>query len=260
LKLLYRARYLLLLIHGEMHPEVALIDSNIGLILHAVGQYNLSLQFLEKSLALNIKFFGEISLKVALSYHLVARTQSCMGDFRGALKNEKETFTIYKAQLGPEHEKTKEADECLRHLTQQAVVMAKKISEAFTGRGTMGVPPIQIQTPSMTSVLELLNIINGILYVQITPQEIERVRQELEKGHAKALEEKKDETEIKNEAIDEKSEDKLIRETEEKCDLSESTETLKENNKESSPVTEFKSKESSPSTECRSEDDETASR
>ncbi|XP_068246092.1 clustered mitochondria protein homolog isoform X1 [Palaemon carinicauda] len=196
LKLLYRARYLLLLVHGEIHPEVALVDANIGLILHAVGQYSLSLQFLEKALELNNKFFGDKSLKVALSYHLVARTQSCMGDFRGALKNEKETFTIYKTQLGPEHEKTKEADECLRHLTQQAVVMAKKMSEAFNGRGMLGLPPIQIQPPSMTSVLELLNIINGILYVQITPAEIEKVRLELEKGHAKALKEK-----AKSEAI-----------------------------------------------------------
>ncbi|XP_063595519.1 clustered mitochondria protein homolog [Penaeus indicus] len=212
LKLLYRARYLLLLIHGEIHPEVSLVDSNIGLILHAVGQYSLSLQFLEKSLELNCKFFGDKSLKVALSYHLVARTQSCMGDFRGALKNEKETFTIYKSQLGPEHEKTKEADECLRHLTQQAVVMAKKISEAYNGRSTLGLPPIQIQPPSMTSVLELLNIINGILYVQITPAEIERVRAELEKSHAKALEEKSktkrtQKTKGKNKEIDSKNEE-----------------------------------------------------
>ncbi|ROT81544.1 hypothetical protein C7M84_025309 [Penaeus vannamei] len=212
LKLLYRARYLLLLIHGEVHPEVSLVDSNIGLILHAVGQYSLSLQFLEKSLELNCKFFGDKSLKVALSYHLVARTQSCMGDFRGALKNEKETFTIYKSQLGPEHEKTKEADECLRHLTQQAVVMAKKISEAYNGRSTLGLPPIQIQPPSMTSVLELLNIINGILYVQITPAEIERVRAELEKSHAKALEEKSktkrtQKTKGKNKELDLKNEE-----------------------------------------------------
>jgi len=175
---------------------VALIDANIGLILHAVGQYSLSLQFFEKSLELNNKFFGDKSLKVALSYHLVARTQSCMGDFRGALKNEKETFSIYKSQLGPEHEKTKEADECLRHLTQQAVVMAKKLSEAFNGRGMLGMPPIQIQPPSMTNVLDLLNIINGILYVQITPAEIEKVRLELEKGHAKALKER-----VKNESM-----------------------------------------------------------
>ena len=135
-------------------------------------------------------------LLVAVSYHLVARTQSCMGDFRSALQNEKETYTIYKlqvrlsdrrlhaceppsdlycsCQLGEEHEKTKESSECLRHLTQQAVVLQKKMNELYQGRlgsnvSTSGLPlpPIQIQPPSMGSVLDMLNVINGILFVQI---------------------------------------------------------------------------------------------
>lgn len=50
-------------------------------------------------MALNIKFYGPKSLKVAVSYHLVARTQSCMGDFRSALSNERETYAIYKQQV-----------------------------------------------------------------------------------------------------------------------------------------------------------------
>merc|ERR1712110_930749 len=58
LKLLYRARYPALLVTGENHPELALIDSNIGLILHAVGEYDISLRFLEKALALNIAYHG----------------------------------------------------------------------------------------------------------------------------------------------------------------------------------------------------------
>jgi protein TIF31 len=66
------------------------------LILHALGEYELSLRFLEKALELNIRYNGPRSLKVAVTYHLVARTQSCMGDFRSALQNEKETYAIYK--------------------------------------------------------------------------------------------------------------------------------------------------------------------
>lgn len=69
------------------------------MILHAVGEYELSLRFLEHALALNIKYYGPKSLKVAVSYHLVARTQSCMGDFRSALNSEKETYAIYKQQV-----------------------------------------------------------------------------------------------------------------------------------------------------------------
>merc|ERR1719435_276650 len=180
LKLLYRARYLALLVTGENHPELALIDSNIGLILHAVGEYDISLRFLEKALALNIAYHGPRSLKVAVSYHLVARTQSCMGDFRSALTNEKETFTIYKSQLGDEHDKTKESGECLRHLTQQAVVLQKKMNDIYQGKTKAGLPPIQIQPPSMGSVLDMLNIINGILFVQISQQDIENFKKEYE--------------------------------------------------------------------------------
>ena len=181
LKLLYRARYLSLVVIGENHPEVALIDSNIGLILHAVGEYDLSLKFLDKALELNLKFHGIKSLKVAVSYHLVARTQSCMGDFRSALTNEKETFAIYKTQLGDDHDKTKESSECLKHLTQQAVVLQKKMNEIYTGKSKATLPPIQIQPPSMGSVLDMLNIINGILFVQISQQDIENFKLEYEK-------------------------------------------------------------------------------
>ncbi|KAI4503681.1 hypothetical protein M0802_001084 [Mischocyttarus mexicanus] len=181
LRLLYRARYLALLVCGEDHPEVALLDSNISLILHAVGEYELSLRFLEHALDLNLRYHGPRSLKVAVSYHLVARTQSCMGDFRAALNNEKETYAIYKQQLGEDHEKTKESSDCLRHLTQQAVVLQKKMNEIYTGKSGVTLPPIQVQPPSMGSVLDMLNVINGILFVQISQQDIENFKAEIEK-------------------------------------------------------------------------------
>lgn len=182
LKLLYRARYLATIVCGENHPDIALLDSNISLILHAVGEYELSLRFLEHALALNIKYYGEKSLKVAVSYHLVARTQSCMGDFRSALNNEKETYAIYKQQLGETHEKTQESSECLRHLTQQAVVLQKKMNDIYSnGKLTSGLPPIHIQPPSMGSVLDMLNAINGIIFVQISSKEIANLKNEIEK-------------------------------------------------------------------------------
>lgn len=157
------------------------MQSNISLILHAVGEYELSLRFLEHALALNLRYHGSHSLKVAVSYHLVARTQSCMGDFRAALNNEKETYAIYKQQLGEEHEKTKESSDCLRHLTQQAVVLQKKMNEIYTGKSGVSLPPIQVQPPSMGSVLDMLNVINGILFVQISQQDIDNFKAEIEK-------------------------------------------------------------------------------
>jgi protein TIF31 len=42
------------------------------------------------------RYFGQRSMKVAMNYHLVARTHSCRGDFRAALQSEKEAYAIYK--------------------------------------------------------------------------------------------------------------------------------------------------------------------
>ncbi|XP_017078272.1 protein clueless [Drosophila eugracilis] len=186
LKLLYRARYLMVLICGEDHPEVALIDSNISLILHALSEYELSLRFIEHALKLNLKYFGNKAMHVAVSYHLMARTQSCMGDFRSALNNEKETYSIYKSQLGEKHEKTRDSAECLRLLTQQAVLLQRKMNDIYSsGKLTCDLPPIHITPPSMGSVLDMLNTINGILFVQISQKDIVKVRSEIEK-HFKA--------------------------------------------------------------------------
>lgn len=70
-------------------------------------------------------------------------------------------------QFGEKHEKTQESSDCLKHLTHQAVVLQKKMNEIYTGKTGATLPPIQIHPPSMGSVLDMLNVINGILYVQI---------------------------------------------------------------------------------------------
>lgn len=127
LKLLYRARYLLLLNSSENHPDMAVIDSNIGLILHSVGEYEMSIQFLKSALNLNIFYYGNNSLKVAVSYDLVARSQSCLGDFRSALHNEKETYSIYKQQLGEKHEKSIESSESLRRKSKHRTYVDRSV-------------------------------------------------------------------------------------------------------------------------------------
>lgn len=62
------------------------------------------------------------------------------------------------------------------------------MNELYQGRLGVGVPttglplpPIQIQPPSMGSVLDMLNVINGILFVQISQQDIEAFREEIER-------------------------------------------------------------------------------
>ncbi|XP_016412601.1 clustered mitochondria protein homolog [Sinocyclocheilus rhinocerous] len=173
LKLLYRARYLMLVVCAEDHPEMALLDSNIGLVLHGVMEYDLSLRFLENALAINSKYHGPRSLKVALSHHLVARVYESKAEFRSALQHEKEGYTRYKNQVGEAHEKTKESSEYLKYLTQQAVALQRTMNEIYKNGSNASIMPLKFTAPSMASVLEQLNIINGIIFIPLSPSPYE---------------------------------------------------------------------------------------
>uniref|UniRef100_A0A3Q2CZ35 Clustered mitochondria protein homolog n=1 Tax=Cyprinodon variegatus TaxID=28743 RepID=A0A3Q2CZ35_CYPVA len=181
LKLLYRARYLMLMVCGEDHPEMALIDSNIGLVLHGVMEYDLSLRFLENALTINTKYHGARSLKVALSHHLVARVYESKAEFRSALQHEKEGYTIYKNQMGEAHEKTKESSEYLKYLTQQAVALQRTMNEIYKNGSNASIMPLKFTAPSMASILEQLNIINGIIFIPLSQKDLENLKAEVQR-------------------------------------------------------------------------------
>ncbi|KAM3615340.1 uncharacterized protein V6R79_000642 [Siganus canaliculatus] len=181
LKLLYRARYLMLVITGEDHPEMALLDSNIGLVLHGVMEYDLSLRFLENALTINTKYHGARSLKVALSHHLVARVYESKAEFRSALQHEKEGYTIYKNQMGEAHEKTKESSEYLKYLTQQAVALQRTMNEIYKNGSNASIMPLKFTAPSMASVLEQLNIINGIIFIPLSQKDLDNLKAEVQR-------------------------------------------------------------------------------
>lgn len=148
----------------------------------AACEYECALKFLEKALECNRKYFGAKSMKTALSYHLLARLQSCRGDFRTALMNERETYQIYKSLLGEDHDRTRESAQVLKHLTEQAVLLQKRMNEMYKGgdKGNVVFPPIQIQQPSLQTVLAMLNIINGIIFIPSAhEEEYNRIRDEL---------------------------------------------------------------------------------
>ncbi|CAI2348397.1 unnamed protein product [Caenorhabditis sp. 36 PRJEB53466] len=165
LRPLYRARYLQNLVFGEKHPIMAQIDANIGTILFTIQEFDTALKFLQSADAIS-KAIGEPKkLKTGLISNLIARTHAARGDFRAALVAEKETFAIYSEVYGPNHQRVKESGEYLRTLTQQAVSFQKKMMNP--GANTNITDLFQIQTPSVSSIFEILNIINGILIIPL---------------------------------------------------------------------------------------------
>uniref|UniRef100_A0A8C6ZCC4 Clustered mitochondria protein homolog n=1 Tax=Nothoprocta perdicaria TaxID=30464 RepID=A0A8C6ZCC4_NOTPE len=155
--------------------------NNIGLVLHGVMEYDLSLRFLENALAISSKYHGSKSLKVALSHHLVARVYESKAEFRSALQHEKEGYTIYKNQLGEHHEKTKESSEYLKYLTQQAVALQRTMNEIYKNGSNANIMPLKFTAPSMASVLEQLNIINGILFIPLSQKDLENLKAEVQR-------------------------------------------------------------------------------
>uniref|UniRef100_A0A6Q2XLC7 Clustered mitochondria protein homolog n=1 Tax=Esox lucius TaxID=8010 RepID=A0A6Q2XLC7_ESOLU len=179
LKLLYRARYLMLLVCGEDHPEMALLDSNIGLVLHGVMEYDLSLRFLENALAINSKYHGPRSLKLALSHHLVARVYESKAEFRSALQHEKEGYTIYKNQVGEAHEKTKESSEYLKYLTQQAVALQRTMNEIYKNGSNASIMPLKVWIPFLLDTG--LGIVGGILLYRHIQKDLENLKAEVQR-------------------------------------------------------------------------------
>ncbi|EDS29818.1 eukaryotic translation initiation factor 3 subunit [Culex quinquefasciatus] len=67
-------------------------------------------------------------------------------------------------------------------LIGSGAVLQKKMNDIYSnGKLTTGLPPIHIQPPSMGSVLDMLNAINGIIFVQISSKEIANLKNEIEK-------------------------------------------------------------------------------
>ncbi|KAM4620387.1 clustered mitochondria protein homolog [Polymixia lowei] len=185
LRLLYRARYLSLLVSGEDHPQFVLLDSMLGLVLHGLMEYELSLKFLNNALNLTSKYHGATSLKQAHSHHLLATVNESKGEFRLALQHEKEAYSIYKSQVGENHDSTKESSEYLKSLTQQAVILQKALNHIYSNTASACIPPPKFSTPSLPMILQQLNLTCGIILIPLSAKEIADLRTEL-KGKEKA--------------------------------------------------------------------------
>ncbi|XP_016324965.1 clustered mitochondria protein homolog isoform X1 [Sinocyclocheilus anshuiensis] len=181
LRLLYRARYLMLLVCGEDHPEMALLDSKIGLVLHSMMACDLSLKFLENALALTSKYQGPSSLKLAQSHHLLAKVHESKGDFRAALTHEKERYGIYRKQVGEAHEKTQESSEYLKHLTHQAVILQKTMNWIYKTGSDTNIPPFNLNSPSRVWIMEQLNLVTGIVLIPLSNRDLEKLRTDAQK-------------------------------------------------------------------------------
>ena len=125
LKVLFRARYLLLVLFGEKHPQMATIDLNIGYTYHSVGENKRAIKYLENVIKLQDVFYGPQHVQTGMTRHLLSKACSLAGEYRQAIQQEKQAYHTFKEKYGEDSEKTKVISAGLSDLTQKAVLFEK---------------------------------------------------------------------------------------------------------------------------------------
>ncbi|KAJ8379812.1 hypothetical protein SKAU_G00005900 [Synaphobranchus kaupii] len=177
---LYRAKLLLLLVHGEEHPFTATLDSSLGLVLH--GEQ--SIKFLQNALKLNTLFRGCNNLQTALNQHLLAQKLCTVGDYRAAMTHEREALAVFQTQCGEDHPQTKCSTEFLGAITQQAVQVERSLRQGGAHSADAAAPPDSL-APSMDTTLEQLALVNGILKPTIS-NKIDELKEKLKEMRVSA--------------------------------------------------------------------------
>ena len=98
------ARELLIAAHGEVHADVAMQDSNLGLVCEALQQYEAAEEYQRRALAMRIDLFGERDAAVGESKTNLANLLVNISRYEEAEPLLLDALTIQRETLGEEHE------------------------------------------------------------------------------------------------------------------------------------------------------------
>jgi protein TIF31 len=113
------------IIYGANHPDSITTMNNAAVMLQHLKQYTDSRKWFEASLAICENLFGKDSINTATILFQLAQALALDQDSKAAVGKMREAYNIFLAQLGPEDRNTKEAENWLEQLTQNAVSIAK---------------------------------------------------------------------------------------------------------------------------------------
>ncbi|VDL19190.1 unnamed protein product [Hymenolepis diminuta] len=146
---LCRARYLAVLCHGPVHPEIAQIDINLGLLLQVTKQFSQSIEFLENAHKLYKTFHGETSLKVAFTAHLLSCACCYVNSMSAAVNFAKERVAVYAQHFERGNQFLTDSEAIVTHMLRR-VHIEKSLLES---------------PPTASQLLDVMNRINGIFYI-----------------------------------------------------------------------------------------------
>jgi len=186
-------------VYGIRHPDSITTINNAAVMLQTLKQFHESRLWFEASLDICEEVSGKQSVNSATLLFQLAQALALDHDGKAAVTKMRESYSIFKAELGPENQNTKEAEMWLETLLHSAVNQAKQANALLQNRkillsrgkpsgvptGTRPQPSIGQSTNANTlpsslapgnggvdqrNVDELLKYINGESGKQSTPK------------------------------------------------------------------------------------------
>ncbi|KAJ2904621.1 hypothetical protein MKZ38_007600 [Zalerion maritima] len=136
------------IIFGANHPDSVTTINNAAVMLQHLKAYHESRLWFEESLRICEKVFGKRSANSATLLFQLAQALALDGDASTAVSRMRDSYTIFKEELGADDKNTKEAESWLHQLTQSAVAIRKNAKEIEARRLQAG---IRFPTRSMPS-------------------------------------------------------------------------------------------------------------
>lgn len=126
-------------VYGPNHPDSITTLNNAAVMLQHMQAYHESRIWFEQALAVCERVMGETSLSAASLLFQLAQALALDNESKEALTRMRQCYNIFKEQLGPENNNTKEAETWLEQLTQNAVAIAKRDKDVQARRLRAGI-------------------------------------------------------------------------------------------------------------------------
>jgi len=117
------------IIYGDGHPDSVTTMNNAAVMLQALKHYHDSRRWFEASLKICESIFGKSHPNTATLSFQLAQALALDNDSKGAVTRMRDAYNVFLAELGPNDRNTKEAENWLEQLTQNAVHIAKQAKD-----------------------------------------------------------------------------------------------------------------------------------
>ncbi|KAF8466946.1 clustered mitochondria-domain-containing protein [Kalaharituber pfeilii] len=117
------------IVYGDGHPDSVTTMNNAAVMLQALKHYHDSRLWFEASLKVCESIFGKSSPNTATLSFQLAQALALDQDSKGAVARMRDAYNVFLAELGPNDRNTKEAENWLEQLTQNAVHIAKQAKD-----------------------------------------------------------------------------------------------------------------------------------